>query len=54
MELLARTGAARSSGFPRVAATSTRVLFAWTDTLGDEAVIRTAVLAVASLTDMGS
>ena len=54
VRLLAQTGAARSSGFPRVTATATRVLFAWTDTLSDEAVVRTAALPVASLTGAGS
>jgi len=54
VRLLAQTGAARSSGFPRVTATSTRVLFAWTDTLGDDAVIRTAALPIASLTSAGN
>jgi len=51
---LAQTGAARNSGFPRVTATATRVLFAWTDTLGDEASVRTASLPVTSLTEEGS
>lgn len=54
VRLLAQTGAARSSGFPQVTATSTRVLFAWTDTLGDDAVIRTAALPIASLTGTGN
>lgn len=52
VHLLARTGAARSSGFPRVVTTSERVLFAWTDTLADDAVIRTATLPIAGLLDV--
>ncbi len=54
VRLLAQTGAARSSGFPRVTATSTRVVFAWTDTLNDDAVIRTASLPIADLTGEGN
>jgi len=49
-----QTGAARSSGFPRVTATATRVVFAWTDTLGDDAVVRTASLPIASLVPAGN
>jgi hypothetical protein len=47
--LLATTGAARSSGFPRVAANGDYVAFAWTDTLGDAPEIRTATIAAAAL-----
>ena len=54
VQLLARTGAARSSGFPRVVATPSRVLFAWTDTLGEEAAIRTATLPIARLVTAGN
>lgn len=53
VQLLALTGAARSSGFPQVTATSHRVFFAWTDTSGDDAVIRTASLPLRSLVTPG-
>lgn len=42
--VIANTGPARSSGFPRVVTQGTSAYVAWTDTLGDAPVVRTAVL----------
>jgi len=51
VRVLATTGAARDSGFPRLAASNSHLLLAWTDTLGDTPAIRTARLPLTALTD---
>ncbi|NKB88084.1 MAG: exo-alpha-sialidase [Acidobacteria bacterium] len=49
VHVLATTGAERGSGFPRVEVVGQHVFFAWTDTLGDSPMIRTASMPIAGL-----